>query len=498
MIGRRGFLFAAAGAAVAQQRPTVTAVQTGDPLADRVLLWARADRPSRLIVEYNGRTVRGPFALGVSDYTARLDLMGLAPGSETRYTVRFESLEDGSLSDAVEGRARTAPADRSNIRFVWTGDTAGQGYGINPEWGGMRIYETMRRDQPHFLLHSGDTIYADNPIPPEIKLPDGTVWKNVTTPEKSKIAETLEEFRGNYRYNFLDENLQRFNREVAQIWQWDDHEVSNNWSPSLDLAANPRYQDKRLSLLVAHATRAFLEYAPIRFSPSDEQRIYRHIPYGPLLDVFVIDMRSYRGPNTHNLQNAESPETVYLDKPQIEWLEQGLRSSRALWKVIASDMPIGLVVGDGKDGEGRPRFENSANGDGPPLGRELEIARLLRSIKRNRVRNVVWLTADTHYTAAHYYDPAKAQFQDFDPFWEFVSGPANAGTFGPNATDNTFGIDVKFFKAPPKGQGNLAPSAGYQFYGLVDVDGRSGAMKVTLKDVAGATLFEKTLAPAKR
>ena len=83
-------------------------------------------------------------------------------------------------------------------------------------------------------------------------------------------------------------------------------------------------------------------------------------------------------------------------------------------------------------------FENSSNGDGPALGRELEIAELLRSIKQSDVKNVVWLTADTHYTAAHYYDPGKAQFTDFDPFWEFVSGPLNAGTFGPNALDATF------------------------------------------------------------
>ena len=60
------------------------------------------------------------------------------------------------------------------------------------------------------------------------------------------------------------------------------------------------------------------------------------------------------------------------------------------------------------------------------------------------VRNTVWLTADVHYTAAHYYDPAKAQFTGFDPFWEFVSGPLNAGTFGPGV-ENTFG-PYWFFK----------------------------------------------------
>jgi len=51
----------------------------------------------------------------------------------------------------------------------------------------------------------------------------------------------------------------------------------------------------------------------------------------------------------------------------------------------------------------------------------------------------VWLTADVHYTAAHWYDPSAAKFQQFDPFWEFVSGPIHAGTFGPGELDQTFG-----------------------------------------------------------
>jgi phosphodiesterase/alkaline phosphatase D-like protein len=79
--------------------------------------------------------------------------------------------------------------------------------------------------------------------------------------------------------------------------------------------------------------------------------------------------------------------------------------------VIAADMPLGLIVGDGKDAQGRDQFENSSNGDGPVLGREFEIADILRSIKRNDVENVGCLTADVHYCAAHYYDPAKAQFK---------------------------------------------------------------------------------------
>jgi alkaline phosphatase D len=124
------------------------------------------------------------------------------------------------------------------------------------------------------------------------------------------------------------------------------------------------------------------------------------------------------------------------------------------------------------------------------LGRELELARLLKGIRA--VKNVVWLTADVHYTAAHYYDPAKAQFTDFSPFWEFVSGPLNAGSFGPGQLDNTFGPQVMFKKHPGPGQGGIGPAAGFQFFGEVEISG-AGEMTVRLRDIAGAVLFEKAL-----
>ena len=137
-----------------------------------------------------------------------------------------------------------------------------------------------------------------------------------------------------------------------------------------------------------------------------------------------------------------------------------------------------------------------ANGDpAAPKGRELEFASLLRFIRDEGIQNTVWLTADVHYTAAHEYHPDRAAFQDFAPFWEFVSGPLHAGTFGPGELDMTFGPEVKFFKAPPEGQANLPPSAGLQFFGLVDIDGSTGQMKVRLMDRADNELWSTTLDP---
>ncbi len=488
-------------------RPTFpSGVQSGDVLADRGIVWSRADRPARMWVEWsttagfaNPQRLRGPDAMEPTDFSARVDVAGLPAGQDIFYRVQWEDLAGGALSEPMPGHFRTAPDRARDVRFVWSGDTAGQGWGINEDFGGMKIYESMRRIDPDFFIHSGDTIYADGPMQAEVKLADGSLWRNtVLTEEKSKVAETLKEYRGAHRYNQLDANMRRFAAEVMQVWQWDDHEVVNNWSDSKDLSADKRYSEKNVHLLTARGARAFLENAPMRwYSQQEEQRVYRRIGYGPLLDVFVIDMRSYRGPNTHNRQASIDAESVYLGPQQLAWLRDGLKRSRATWKVIASDMPIGLRVEDGLDAQGRMKFEAVANGDGPALGRELEIAQLLSFIKHQRIRNTVWLTADVHYTAAHHYHPDRAQFQDFDPFWEFVSGPLNAGTFGPNTLDNTFGPELKYVKAPAAGQVNLPPSAGMQFFGEVQIDGRTAAMTVHLRDIAGASLWSTTLAPAR-
>jgi alkaline phosphatase D len=468
----------------AQDLPRIThGIQIGDVTGGRATVWARADRDAEFTVTVGGRTFRGVVpATASTGFTARAELSGLPADSNVEIAARFGN------GDPVSGRFRTmpAPGSRRDVRFFWSGDTCGQGYGINPDLGGMRIYDTMRKLAPDFFIHSGDTIYADNPIPAELKLPDGAIWRNVTTEAKSKVAETLDEFRGNYLYNLLDENVRRFNAEVPQIWQWDDHEVMNNWSPGKDLMADPRYKEKSIATIAARARHAFLEHSPIR----PGTLIYRRIGYGPLLDVFVIDMRTYRAANSANRQTSRSAETTYLGGAQMKWLARELAESRATWKVIASDMPIGLLVPDG------PAWEAVANGDhGAPLGRELEIADLLRSLKRARVKGVVWLTADVHYTAAHFYDPAKARFTDFDPFWEFVSGPLNSGTFGPAALDETFGPQVAYYKAPPEGQANLPPSAGMQFFGDVQISGKTGELTVTLRDLTGAALFSKSLPP---
>jgi alkaline phosphatase D len=475
----------------AADRPRITCgLQSGDVSTDSAIVWARADRPARMQVECStaesfAAIIRSSSvdALPDHDFTAKLLLQGLPPGQNIFYRVRFDDIAEAGISGETQiGHFRTAPDDLRSISFVWSGDTAGQGWGIDLSRGGMRAYRTMLDNRPDFFIHSGDSIYADCPVPSELKLPNGEIWRNITTEDKSAVAHSLGQFRGNYKYNLLDGNLRAFNAQVPMLAQWDDHEVTNDWSPSGTSDATG-YAEDGTSRLVGRACRAFHEFMPIRPIPQQAGRVYRKVAYGPLLDVFLIDMRSYRD-STWNKRDDNS-DTFILGRAQLAWLKRELAASDATWKVIAADLPIGIVSEDA-----------IALGDGPPQRREHEIADLLSFMKRAGVRNAVWLTADMHYTAAHYYDPNRAVFQDFEPFWEFVSGPLHAGTWAPGQLDNTFGPAAMYQKGCSAEQGeNLAPCFGLQFFGRVDIDGQTEVMTVTLKDVDNRSLWSIDIAP---
>src|SRR6185295_14234799 len=167
---RRRFLSTAGAGAIgalampylsrAADRPVVTSgVQSGDVGTDGGVVWARADRPSQMLVEVatsesfaNVRALPPIAALPESDFTAKMLLENLPAGQEIFYRVRFRDLaHTGIESEPVVGRFRTAPAGRADVSFVWGGDVAGQGWGINPDDGGMVSFATMGKHRPDFF-----------------------------------------------------------------------------------------------------------------------------------------------------------------------------------------------------------------------------------------------------------------------------------------------------------------------------------------------------------
>ena len=522
-----------AGVALVRNRLTLpSGIATGDVTSDSAVLWSRSSEAGRMTavlraVDDGGavlrgrgafeRVIRGPRATQASDFTAKIHAGNLPSNTRFALEISFED-DGGATSETVGGTFRTAP-DRGVVNgkgrtggtgnggdvpasyaqsFVWTGDTAGQGWGINEEVGGMFGYRAMHQTRPDFFIHSGDTVYADGPLTETVVEKDGQVWRNLVTEEVSKVAETLTEYRGRHRYNMMDANMRAMFADVPVIANWDDHETTNNWYPG-EVLDDPRYTVRDVNTLAARGRQAWQENMPIADSSAlwrpgtfddggqyQPARIYRKISRGPQLDIFCLDMRTFKSPNT---DGKEAYTTNILGQEQVDWLIREVSKSKATWKVIAADLPLGIIVPDGAVNQ-----ESLANrDDGAPLGRELEIAGVLSAFKKNRVKNVVWLTADVHYCAAHHYSPERAAFTDFDPFWEFVAGPIAAGSFGPNSMDGTFGPEVVFAKAG-RFPGESPRDGENQFFGHVQL-GEDNSFTASLRNANGATVFSKVLTP---
>lgn len=468
-------------------------VQVGEVGQGSAVVWSRADRPSRLVVDWSVdprlragvRSARGGLATAETDFTARVALSGLAPGARVHYRIRFASEDEpGVFSEPLFGSFRAAPARPSGLKLAWSGDLCGQGFGIDPSRGGIPIFSALRREAPDLFVLCGDVIYADQPLRASIELADGSVWKNLIVPEKLRRAESLADFRANYAYNLRDAGFRAFLAEVPVFFQWDDHEVENNWSPGPGWpgdAAEHR-EDLRKAAL---GRRAFLEYAPA--GPAGP--LHRSFSYGPELDLFLLDGRGFRAPNDENREERASIGTAMLGRAQLDWLAAGLSASRATWKIISSPSPLALVIGTDKARDG------FANGAGPPLGREHELAELLSGLRARGVSNVVFISADVHYAAAHRFDPSRAARPDFDPFWAFVAGPLHAKGFGPAPLDPTFGPELVYASVDRSAPSERPPMLGYSSYGTLTVDARTRALSVALRRGDGSLLFEQVLRP---
>ena len=143
------------------------------------------------------------------------------------------------------------------------------------------------------------------------------------------------------------------------------------------------------------------------------------------------------------------------------WLKTSLKLSKATWKLISTDVPLSIVVGGPNDRDAW------AQGADEVLGREVQLSELLKFIKDEGIRNVLFITADVHYDATISYEPGRATGTgvevDFPPFWEFAIGPANVGAFGICELDRSFGPHYEFIRAPStEGLGQNSPPPNLQ------------------------------------
>jgi alkaline phosphatase D len=137
---------------------------------------------------------------------------------------------------------------------------------------------------------------------------------------------------------------------------WDDHEVENDFDGT--------------HAALTEGRQAFREYWPVRATGV----LYRRLAWGPLLELFVLDCRSHRSP-----QSETGPGRTMLGTAQKTWLTAGLAASTAAFKVVVSSVPfLGSSRQDSWHGYPGERDE------------------ILAGLRRDNVRNVVVLSADIH------------------------------------------------------------------------------------------------------
>jgi alkaline phosphatase D len=383
-----------------------------------------------------------------TDYTARAMLEGLKPDTAYYYRVWFsrsDLYQDNSnstlLSDSLSGTFRTAPAPdhysptTKPISFIFAADLGGQRHCRQSDTGGYFIFKNMKELSPDFFIANGDMIYAADKCP--VEGPSDN-WKNIPG-NFSGIADpdvnwtNIEQVRDTYlkhwQYNRADPYLQSFLQNVSMYSQWDDHEVINDFGALWQYWNSFNKDRKDYANLVNEGRDAFFNYSPMNRNLDEKDRIYRSFNWGPNLDVFILDARSYRSPN--NLADIPNNNKTMLGSEQLHWLKQSLMDSSAIWKVISSDVPISVPTGANASILGRDGWANGNDTNySSKTGFETELQQLLAFLDEINIKNIVFVTTDVHFPANILYEIDANGDGDKLIFHELISGPLSAFRFG--------------------------------------------------------------------
>lgn len=375
-------------------------VASGDPLADRVILWTRVTPQAprdRLRVDWVvardpelAETVQaGSLVTDAGrDWTVKVDAQGLQPG--TTYYYRFSV---GGERSAV-GRTRTLPVgavDHLRLAVVSCSNFAA-GY-FNAY---RRIAERADLDA---VIHLGDYIY---------EYADGQYGSTRPCDPSHEII-TLDDYRRRHAQYKADPDSQEMLRQHPLIAIWDDHETANDaWKGG---AENHQPEDEGgWSERVAAALQAYHEWMPVRTVRKDLKRDNHRYAFGDLVDLFTLEERlGGRSeqlvadiPTPFGLAFAQAgeflnPARSVLGSEGEAWLTRQLRKSGARWKLLGQGVMFAQLKAVGApNAAGGGLFLNPDQWDGYQPARDRLYAVVQGQDGGAPVRNLVVLTGDIH------------------------------------------------------------------------------------------------------
>lgn len=383
-LDRRGFLAGAglaaalgvSGCAATQggrgQPRFAHGVASGDPGADRVVIWTRLDgattaeelewlvarEPGLRHVVRRGLVVADP----VRDFCCKVDVDGLEPGTTYFYAFRIRG------ERSVVGRTRTlAPDAVESLRFAVAACA-------NYQQGSFAAYARIAElESLDAVLHLGDYIYEYG---------DQTDGRLPLDPPHEIL--TLADYRRRYAFYRRDPALQACHLAHPFIVVWDDHESANNaWRDGAgnhDPTREGPWRERR-----AAAIQAWREWMPVRDGAADAP-IHRSFRFGDLADLVMLDTRleGREQPAASPQAIASDPQRELLGATQEAWLLGELDASQARgarWRLLGQQVvfaPLGNF--------------NPDQWDGYPQARR----RILEHLDHAGIDNLVFLTGDIH------------------------------------------------------------------------------------------------------
>lgn len=419
-------------AAATPGSPFQHGVASGDPLHDAVVIWTRVT-PTAASTPGSGRGPRVRVAWEVAtdarfrrvvrrgaagtgpgrDHTVKVDVTGLAPA--TWYFYRFRLGRD--LSPV--GRTRTAPAPTASPANLRLGIVSC----ANLQAGWFTAYRALAaRDDLHAVVHLGDYLYEYAPG----EYGYGQANRDIRPHVPAHEMVSLGDYRQRHAQYKQDPDLQTLHARYPWIVTWDDHEVANDqWGEGAENhdATEGDYLRRR-----ARAHRAYDEWMPARLDGTarlrDGTRLFRRFRFGTLAELSMLDLRTYRDQQLSGASpEVSDPARTIAGAAQLAWLQDGLLSDAAQWKLVGNPVMIAPVTF-----AALPRDlvdpVNDVTGllprDGVPYnvdqwdGYTHDRRVLLDTIRDHQVTDAVFLTGDIHsgWACELPYDPATAPVGD--------------------------------------------------------------------------------------
>ncbi|MEH6566233.1 MAG: alkaline phosphatase D family protein [Halopseudomonas sp.] len=344
--------------AVARQLAFAHGVASGDPLADRIMIWTRVTPMdgSSADIEVSWEVASdaaftdllhdGTASTGEArDYTLKVDVQNLTPGQT--YYYRFKALDKTS----VAGTMKTLPsAGIEQVRFaVLSCSNFPAGY--------FHAYaQAAQEAQLDAVLHLGDYIYEYETG--GYATEDAAALGRSLPSDNAGELFTLTDYRKRYALYRTDADLQTLHAAAPFIAVWDDHEVANDtWK---DGAENHNEGEGDFNERKLAALQAYFEWLPVRpASEDDGLTIYRSFDFGDLVSLHMLDTRiigrdeqlnyvNYYGPTGFDAAaftaDVSSSTRTLLGQEQMNWLQSQIAVSTATWQVLGQQVLMGRML----------------------------------------------------------------------------------------------------------------------------------------------------------